>query len=151
MNTRLAIAAAIAISASLTAPSAGATEVAPLGCNGTPPAPLPIRVDTARAALPAMLRAEGYPVPKAADVSVRHVELDGDSSTEEALVDVVAREVCSMGSCPTIIVVSRDGALSSVGSGAWITALPTRTAGWRDLLDNTPTGVPVLPGMRPLL
>jgi hypothetical protein len=70
---------------------------------------------------------------------VRPVELDGDPSTAEALVDVISTEHCFAAACPTLVIRrAADGSLVTAGHGSWLVPLKSRTRGWVDLGETAP-------------
>ncbi len=152
MKTHFALVAAIATATALgsVAPAAladGACCPRDPSCAAKGPA---IRDDSVRPLVNQMLKQEGYHTTDAADIGIRRVDLDGDANTEEALVDIVAPDLCRVGGCPTLVVVARGGKLRAVGHGAFVGLLPSRTHGWLNLVDNSPSAVPLLPLPRPL-
>lgn len=103
----------------------------------------PIDVPRVKAALNDLLAAEGLGAASSAFVVVRHVDLDGDPSTEEALVDVVSVEHC-VGACETLVVrAASNGALFTSGHGKALGVLASRSAGWMDLSVNALPGLTV--------
>ncbi|NUP07959.1 MAG: hypothetical protein HOW73_18085 [Polyangiaceae bacterium] len=88
--------------------------------------------------LPALLAAEGLTRPAKPVFTVRAVNLDGDASTAEALVDVVAPELCTLAAeCPTLVVqLDCTGALRTRGHGRWLQVLQSRSQGWADLAET---------------
>ena len=102
-----------------------------------------INEQSVRDALPSMLAREGLPAAASPASVVRRVELDGDPSTEEALVDVIAPELCGPSfECPTIAIVARSDGLWPVAHGVWMQTLQSRTAGWMDLGETGPSLIP---------
>jgi hypothetical protein len=94
-------------------------------------------------ALPALLAAEGLKSAMPAAAVVRRADLDGDATTEEALVDVISADLCGPAlACPTLIVVIRGGQIGTIGHGTALTVLQSRTSGWVDLGVQSPTLVP---------
>jgi hypothetical protein len=98
------------------------------------PRSTPIDRATVQARIDELMRSEGMPVTIVPLVGVRAVELDGDPSTSEALVDVFAPALCFGPSCPTIVVQrSASGELVTRGRGLTLYPQDSRTGGWSDL------------------
>lgn len=145
MNALAAVLAASSLLSSLpaTPPSPGSPAPAP-ACPEAPlpPAP-PVDATRVQASLNELLSAEGLATTRAGIAVVRRVDLDGDPTTQEALVDVVSMEHC-LGTCETLIVRSAPtGALYTFGHGKGLGILGTRSLGWVDLSVNTLPGLTV--------
>ncbi len=130
---RLALASAVAAVCALSSSSGEA-------CDTDPPAPQPaIRVGEVDKALNELLALEGLAPTRVGKAGLRPVDLDGDASTAEALVDVVAPEHCFGVTCITLVV-RRDasGKLVTAGHGVWLVPLASRSNGWLDLGATAP-------------
>src|SRR5688500_16965598 len=78
-----------------------------------------------------VLAAEGMSRVRQPLVTVRAVGLDGDPSTAEALLDVLAPEHCGPTlECPTLVVqLCGDDQLRAMGHGRWLQPLTSRSNG----------------------
>ena len=110
-----------------------------------PPAPAPVQRitrDSVWTSLNSLLRDEGLAqVRSNALTSIHAIDLDGDASTEEALVDVIAPETCDpAGQCETLVVRALPcGRLVALGHGRWLRPLASRSEGWMDLGETQTT------------
>ena len=86
----------------------------------------------------ALLKAEGLTRAAKPVITVRRLELDDNGATAEALVDVIAPELCSLAAeCPTLIVqLDCNGSLATRGHGRWLQPLSSRSQGWPDLAET---------------
>ncbi|MFO0617025.1 MAG: hypothetical protein U0414_30800 [Polyangiaceae bacterium] len=124
-------------------PAAAPHVAAPLSGDACP---MPTRIDAARvqASLNDLLAAEGLGATRAGVAIVRRVDLDGDATTLEALVDVISLEHCVGGACETLVVrVSSTGDLATAGHGKALGLLESRSGGWMDLSVNAFPAIPV--------
>lgn len=86
-----------------------------------------------------LLAQEGLSATRSGKGVLRPIDLDGDSATAEALVDVVAPEHCVALACTTLVVRrGADGKLVAMGHGTWLQPLRSRTSGWMDLGETAP-------------
>lgn len=125
MNLPAAIALASSIALSASEPPEPSAR-----CEETP------RIDASRvqSSLNDLLAAEGLGAARAGVAVVRPVDLDGDASTLEMLVDVVSPEHCVGAVCETLVVrACASGELWAVGHGKMLLPLGTRSGGWTDL------------------
>jgi hypothetical protein len=106
----------------------------------TPSATRLIRTQTVLLALNEMLSSEGLTQVASVLPIIRPIELDGDSNTDEALVDVISPELCNpAGQCMTLIVRALPcGRLIAIGHGESLQPLASRTNRWMDLAETTP-------------
>lgn len=94
--------------------------------------------------LPNLLRMENLPGAAAPRLVIQPMELDGNAHTEEAFVTVFSPEVCGAAMlCPTLTVMRRGCSMWSVGHGVGLTVMPSRTRGWSDLGEMTPSFIPL--------
>lgn len=134
------LAALLAVAATASAAQAPTIpEAAPASCPA-PSAHRAIRTETVGAALNELLASEGLTQVASALPVIRPMELDGDSNTDEALVDVVAPELCNpVGQCETLVVRALPcGRLVAMGHGKSLMPLASRSRGWMDLVETTP-------------
>ena len=89
----------------------------------------------AKDSLGALLRSRGLAQPTASEVVVRNYELDGDPNTAEALVDVIAVELC-VGGCTTIVVRETSSGLVAMGHGKFLVPASSKSCGWSDLIES---------------
>ena len=86
-----------------------------------------------------LLAQEGLSSTRAGKGIMRAIDLDGDPSTAEALVDVVSPEHCVALTCTTLVVRrGANGKLVAIGHGTWLQPLRSRTSGWMDLGETAP-------------
>lgn len=111
-------------------------------CDETPPPKIePSRVQSS---LNALLESEGLGASRVALAVVRPIDLDGDPSTLEMLVDVVSPEHCVGAVCETLVVrACATGQLSTAGHGKMLMPLGSRSEGWMDLSVSAFPGLPI--------
>lgn len=140
MNVFAAVVVAASFLPTFARPSPAPLPACP--ADGPPPA-APVDAARVQAALNDLLVAEGLGATRSGVAIVRRVDLDGDPTTQEALVDVLSVEHC-MGACETLVVRSAsNGGLYTSGHGKGLGVLGSRSAGWVDLSVNALPGITV--------
>lgn len=136
------LSALVALASSLAL--AAQTQHPTVRCDETPP-PAP-KVDASRvqSSLNDLLAAEGLGASRSGVAVVRPVDLDGDASTLEVLVDVLSPEHCVGAVCETLVVrACAGGQLWAIGHGKMLLPLGSRSGGWMDLSESAFPGLPV--------
>lgn len=120
---------------------------APVGADALCESACPsARIDAARvqASLNDLLASEGLGATRAGVAVIRRIDLDGDASTQEVLVDVISMEHCVAAACETLVVrATPAGDLVTMGHGKSIGTLGSRSGGWIDLSVHAFPGLPV--------